>query len=149
MKSCAFFGHRDIYEKGLFERVTKILIELIENEGFTQFYSGGRGAFDSCCAEAVSKLRKRYPQIKNTLVFSYLPPPNQKYELSHIFTDSVYLLEKRVPPPYAILETNKALVDKADCLLVAIKYSFGGAWKAVEYAKRRGKRIINVCDFEH
>ncbi len=43
MKSCAFFGHRDIYEKGLFERVTKIVIELIENEGFTQFYSGGRG----------------------------------------------------------------------------------------------------------
>ena len=135
MKTCVFFGHRDINYQIHKEKLVQTLTDLIKNEEFTQFYSGGRGAFDRFCAEVVGELKKSYPQIRNTLVFSYLPPANEKFCLPSYYDDSVYLLEKRVPPRYAILATNKAMVDKADCLVVGIAWKRGGAWQAVEYAQ--------------
>ena len=119
---------------------------MIENEGITQFYSGGRGAFDRLCAEVVGELIKSYPNIKNTLVFSYLPLSNADFTLPTAYTDSVYLLEHNVPLRYAILETNKRMVDIADCVIVGIYSEWGGAWKAYEYARKQKKRIINLCD---
>ena len=57
----------------------------------------------------------------------------------------VYLLQEQVPPRYAVVRTNKRMVDKADCLIVGIVKEWGGAWTAMEYAKKQGKRIINIC----
>ena len=68
------------------------------------------------------------------------------FERIDYITDTLYALERRVPPRYAVLETNKAMVDKADCLVVGIVKEWGGAWQTVEYAKRKKKRIINVCE---
>ena len=146
MKTCVFFGHRDIDYRKDREKLKQTIVVLIENEGFTQFYSGGRGAFDRICAETIAELKVSYPHIKNTLVFSYLPPTNEGFTLPSVYTDSVYLLERRVPQRYAVLETNKLMVGKADCLVVGIMKEWGGAWQAVEYAKRKGKRIINICE---
>ena len=123
----------------------QLLENLIKYEGFTQFYSGGRGCFDSLCAEAVGEFIKEYPYVKNTLVFSYLPPKNEDFILPSPYTDTLYILEKRVPHRYAVLETNKRMVDKADCLIVGIVKEWGGAWQAVEYAKRQKKRVIKIC----
>ncbi len=146
MKSCVFFGHRNKNYQAYKPKLTKILEDLIENEGFTQFYSGGRGAFDRLCAEVVGELRKSYPNLKNTLVLSYLPPANADFTLPTAYTDSAYLLEHNVPPRYAVLESNKRMVDIADCVIVGISYEWGGAWKAYEYALQQKKRIINICD---
>ena len=41
MKACVFFGHRDDNYCRYKERIVEILIDLIENSGVTQFYSGG------------------------------------------------------------------------------------------------------------
>ena len=144
MKTCVFFGHRDIHYQQYKPKLVQVLEDLIRNEGVAQFYSGGRGAFDNLCAEVIAELKKSYPQIKNTLVLSYMPPSNEDFTLAPIYTDTVYLLERQVPPRHAILETNKCMVDKADCLVVGIIKEWGGAWQAVEYAKKRGKRIIDI-----
>ena len=146
MKACVFFGHRKKNYQKYKPKLKRILEDLIENEGFTQFYSGGRGAFDSLCAEVVAELKNSYPNIKNTLILSYLPPSNASFILPTAYTDSAYLLEHNVPPRYAVLESNKRMVDIADCVIVGISCDWGGAWKAAEYAKRKKKRIINVCE---
>ena len=146
MKTCVFFGHRDMDYQKYKPKLMQILEELIKNEGFTQFYSGGRGAFDRLCAEAVAELKIRYPHIKNTLVFAYMPPSNEDFTLPAVYTDTLYILERRVPPRHAILETNKAMVDKADCLIVGVVKEWGGAWQAVEYAKKYKKRIISLTE---
>ena len=70
MKACVFFGHRNANYQKYKPKLKQILEDLIKNEGVTQFYSGGRGAFDRLCAEVVGELIKSYPKIKNTLVFS-------------------------------------------------------------------------------
>jgi hypothetical protein len=142
VKACAFFGSSKGNYNDLKERMRAEICRLIEREGVSQFYSGGRGNFDLLCATIVGELKERFPQIKNTLVFSYLP--QETYELPAIYTDTVYLLERKVPPRYAILETNKKIVEKSDIIFTATRQSYGGARKAREYAEEKRKRIIEA-----
>lgn len=142
MKSCAFFGHRDMDYELQRERIREVLIALIEGEGVTQFYSGNRGNFDRTCSELVHELKALYPQIRITMVLSFRP--TKDFKLPACYDDSVYLLERTVPHAYAILETNKKLVEMVDFIVSGVVYDFGGAYKAYNYARRKRKRIINV-----
>ena len=144
MKACAFFGCSKGNYQEFTETLREILVELIENEGVAQFYSGGRGAFDEFASRLVGEMKKEYPQIKNTLVISYMPLLEEKFSLPTHYTDSVYFLERQVPPRYAIVETNKKIVEKSEYVIVATKYSFGGAKKAREYAEKLKKNVIDL-----
>lgn len=144
MASCAFFGHRHIDAEQYRDKLLQTLTDLIENEGVTQFYSGFRGDFDRFCCSLIHGLKARYPHIKNTLVLSFIP--DGEFILPDCFDDSVYLLERRVPQRLAIIETNKCLVDKVDCIVAGVITHGGGAYAACEYAYKRKKPIINMID---
>ena len=142
MKACAFFGHRDGLYEDKRQIIKEIVRDLIEKEGVNQFYIGGRGAFDSICADIVHGLKKDFPWIKSTLVLSYIP--QKDFVLSNKYDDSVYLLEKAVLPKFAIWETNKNIVDRSDFIITAVGKEWGGAYRAARYAKAKGKRVWNV-----
>ena len=144
MKSCVFFGHAKYDYVPYKERIKDSIIELIEKYDVEQFYSGGRGAFDGICARTVAALKTRYPHIKNTLFLSYIPKVGEGQSLPEYFDDSVYLLESYVPPRYAIIRSNECAILKADFVLSGVRYSWGGAAKAVEFAQRKGKGIFSV-----
>ena len=110
LKSCAFFGHRNMGVEQYREKLLCIIKDLIESKGVTQFYSGFRGDFDRFCSSLIYELKANYSFIKNTLVLSYIP--NEDFNLPKCFDDSIYLLERQVPKRLAIIETNKCLVDK-------------------------------------
>lgn len=139
MKSCAFFGHRDYAYDAAREKIQNLIVGLIE-AGVTEFYSGDRGKFDAVCREIVCSLKQKYPQITLTLVLSY--HPQEGFVTPPAFDGSVYLLERNVPRRYAIAETNKRLADRVDCVLSGVVYGFGGAYQAVEYAKKRHKNVV-------
>lgn len=132
------------------EKLIHIFIDLIKNQGVTQFYSGFRGDFDHYCSYLIHELKDSYPQIKNTMVFSYIPEapdePEYKFELPKCFDDSVYLLERYVPKRLAIIETNKRLVDMVDFVVAGVMTHYGGAYMACEYAHKRKKPIISLID---
>ena len=141
MKSCVFFGHRDDFSCFEYEKEMQNLLRcLITKENVTQFYSGNRGNFDRFCARAVHSLKTEFPQITLTLAYSYIPQENNS--TPPIYDNSVYLLERKVPQPFAILETNKLLVDTCDYIISGIAHSWGGAAKAVAYAKRQKPQAV-------
>ena len=150
MKSCAFFGHRNMNVGQYKAKLLHIIIDLIENEGVTQFYSGYRGDFDVYCSSLIHELKVRHPQIINTMVLSYIPEvadrPNDAFKLPKCFDDSVYLLERYVPKRLAIIETNKSLVDMVDFIVAGVITHSGGAYMACEYAYKRKKPIMSVID---
>lgn len=143
MKACSFFGHRQYNYTEYREHIKDIIVELIEKYEVRQFYSGGRGAFDGICSDIVGELLAKYPHVKNTLVYSYIPPKDE-YGLPKKYTDSVYLLENRVPQRLAILKTNERMIDKSDFILSGVRYSWGGAATAQEYALRKKKTVISI-----
>lgn len=145
MNSCAFFGHRDYpnYESEIGDKLDILIEKLITEDGVTEFFNGYRGNFDLLCAQKISEFKKRFPHIRNILVLSYL---NREKDLAKCFDESIYLLEDFVPPRYAISRTNRLLVNYVNIIISGVKYTFGGAWEACEFARRQKKIIYNVFD---
>ena len=143
MNTCAFFGHRNYDYTAYLHKIEEMVENVIVNFGVKQFYCGGRGKFDVIGAKTVKKLQIKYPQIKITQVLSYIPQ-EKGMVLNDYFDDSVYLLERNVPRRFAILETNKLLVDRVDFIISGVEHSYGGAAQAIEYAQRKKKNIINI-----
>ncbi len=146
MLKCTFFGHRDADYVPYRIKTEAILVDLIENCGVTQFYSGNRGNFDKFCASLVWKLKLNYPKIKNTLVLSYLPCKKTDFILPKIFDDSVYLLEQHVPMRFAVTHTNRKMADLSDFILSGVYRNYGGAYTACSYARKHGKTIISIYE---
>ena len=143
MYSCAIFGHSDYSYEKYINKIEQGLRNLIEMYQVTEFYVGMRGRFDTVCVQILKELQKKYTQIKLIRVWAYIPQENKKV-MEENFDGTVYLLERKVPPTYAIIETNKNLVKKVDYIFSGITHEWGGAWMAVEYAKKKGKRIMDA-----
>ena len=151
-KICSFAGHANIYgeEEIIKSKLKKEIINLIEKEKVTTFYSGGKGAFDWLCAETLKELKKEYSYIKSYLMLAYMPkekdsPESILYE--EMFDKTVYPNIENVPRRFAILKRNKCMVDKSDFLISYVKHDLGsGAYKTLEYAeKRKNIKIINIA----
>lgn len=142
MKICIFFGHRKTEYASAEKKIRSVCTDLILKHDVAVFYNGFRGTFDDLCARVVRGLKKEFPRIRNILALSYPP----KDPLPNLFDESVYLLERYVPPRFAIAETNKLLVKKADFVVSDVTHPFGGAYNAVEYAKKQGKTVIEIFD---
>lgn len=147
LKICAFFGHSYVDYTPYKEQLKKIIIKLIEKCGVMQFYDGYRGNFDKICAQIIYELKLTYPNIKHIMVLSY--HPNSEFCLPKSYDETVYLLEKAVPPKYAISRTNRCIVDRADYVVSGVRYTYGGAWSACAYAQRRKKQVINIFEQEN
>ena len=144
MSSATFFGHRDFDYYPYKSKLQAIIIDLIRNHGVTEFYNGFRGSFDGLCAEIVFDLKAAYPTIKNILVLSYYN--HQNSTLSKLFDESVYLLEKRVPPQYAIYYTNQEMILRTDFIVSGVRYRYGGAYTACNFAIRNKKIILEIFE---
>jgi len=135
-----FCGHRDVTDEAV---IVTSLEETVENLilcGATQFYLSGYGHFDYIAAKTVKKLQMEYPQIESILILPYL---NRNYDPS-LYDATIYPPLEATPQKYAIVKRNKWMVDAADTIIAYVKYSFGGAAKTLEYAKKRKKRICEL-----
>ena len=148
-KICCFAGHASVYNQdNVKEKLKKEIINLIEKEKVTTFYSGGKGAFDWLCAYTVDELRKNYPFIKSYLVLAYIAKEKDKYNerISKIFDDTVYPDIEKTPPRFAIVKRNEWMINNSDFLIAYVDHSWGGAAKTLEYAKKKKHiKIINIA----
>lgn len=138
-----FCGHREIHnQEEIKEKLLIILTQLI-NEGADCFLLGGYGAFDLIAANALHSLSADYPHIRSTLVIPYL---NREPDLIELYDDTVYPPLEKVPPKLAIIKRNEWMVGKADVIVSCITHTWGGAAKTLEYARRKNKRVISLCE---
>ena len=115
------------------------------------FYLGGYGNFDEICACACRELRKEYSQIELVYVTPYMGIREQEIikdlQAKGMYDTSVYPPLEGIPLRLAILKRNEWMIRNSDIIIAYITHNFGGAYKGVEYAKRIGKRVINLCEF--
>jgi len=60
---------------------------------------------------------------------------------------SIYPPIENVPPKFAISKRNEWMMISADLIIAYVNRSYGGAYKSLQVAKRRKKKIINICNF--
>jgi len=142
-----FCGHSNcLFNDDIKEQLKTILREEIRKNPTCKFYLGGYGDFDGLCLRTLRELKHDFPSIEILFITPYLDKNYSKLELAKYYYDDVIFPPiESVPRKFAILKRNEWMVEQADLVIAYVKYSWGGAAKALEYAKRKKKRIINIA----
>lgn len=138
MSVCTFFGHRECC--GLDPVILRRGIEELISLGVDTFYVGNQGQFDSMVHSCLKTLQGQYPHIRYGVVLAYLPTQKEAHgDLS----DAMYP-EIEGYPKFAIERRNRWMIDASSYCLCYIDHTWGGAYKFVCMAKRRGLTVINL-----
>ena len=123
----------------------------IIDSGLVTCYIGGYGDFDEICACACRELRGDYKNIEVIYVTPYISLSEQakikEMQSLGLCDASIYPPVENVPLRYAISKRNEWMMSNADLIIAYINHNYGGAYKSLQVAKRKRKRIINIYDF--
>lgn len=142
-----FCGHRDFVETAEAENQITMFLEKYARENVRLVcYNGGYGNFDYFAAKCVQRMQEQYSNIRNCLVLPYIDQPFlERIEIfKNYFDETIYPPLESVPRKYAIIRRNEWMVDSADIVIAYVTYSWGGAARTLEYAKRKNKNIILI-----
>ncbi len=148
-KICSCFGHTEVeITYDLKERTGREIDRAIE-DGVRTFLFGGRSDFDDLCYDLVTaRMKSRQQQnIKRVFCFAL---ENQLRKPPVWFNRREYE-ELACPAKHfdywytSIYYRNIAMIDQSDLVLFWVqKRANSGAYKAYEYAVKKGKRIVNL-----
>ena len=140
-----FCGHRDFVETAEAENQLTMFLEKYARENVRLVcYNGGYGNFDYFAAKCVQRMQEQYSNIRNCLVLPYIDQPFlERIEIfKNHFDETIYPLLESVPRKYAIIRRNEWMVDSADIVIAYVTYSWGGAARTLEYARRKKKILL-------
>lgn len=146
-----FCGHAQFH--GTEEYEQKILAFLEEKVGdrSADMYLGGYGGFDGFAYDCCKKYKETHPKVSLVFVTPYLTVEYQKNHLDYQQTryDSILYpeIEDKLPR-FAISYRNKYMVENADYVVAYVSHDWGGAYTTYKHAKRKGKEIFDLADFE-
>lgn len=145
-KSCCFAGHRDrTFCYGIEDKVPVVLENLIL-QGYTTFYDGHMGYFDSVCLGALRVLKRKYPFIRIIRVdYRYIIKQDENIIPDYV-DETIFVGLENVHYKMKIVKRNQWIVDNSDCLVCHINsiVDMSGAKRMRDYAKRKNKKIIEI-----
>ena len=150
MKTIAIFGHRQFNNKNLKQRL-KSEIEKHICDG-VQILVGTHGDFDAMAISVCRELIKQHPNVKITAVLTTLTPlqkgSKELYSAIDLYRD-IETMTYEIEEVYfkkQIVVSNQHMVDDSDLIIcyVDMNKRKSGAKKAVRYAMKQGKDIVNL-----
>ncbi len=150
-KSCSCFGHNKInVSKHLKEKLMSIFKELISKENVKYFYFGGFGEFDDLCHSIITELKNEYPEVYR--IFCLSDPRHQRLSkrpkwLKDEDYEEITYLDLNFDYWYTrIYFRNCEIIDHSDFVVFYVNHTEkSGAYKALQYAIKKKKQIINIC----
>ena len=147
-----FVGHSFICSSSKVKEIVKTQIQnhMVDTESVI-CYLGGHGDFDTICAYACKEWKETYAGIKIVYVTPYISLSRQakmkEMQNCGLYDMFIYPPIENVPPRFAISKRNEWMITNADLIIAYVNHNYGGAYQSLLLAKRRKKRIINICDF--
>ncbi len=153
-KICMFTGHRTINGRhlaGLPRRIDELLEKLI-SEGYTEFRAGGAVGFDTIAALKVLEKKKKYGFVRLHL---YLPCHGQENGWRENLKKAYYYVIENADSVRYVSDTyvdgcmhkrNREMVDGSALCVAYCGRSKGGSAYTVDYARKRGLRVINMFE---
>lgn len=154
-KICCFTGSRDLAGLDCSKislNLEKVLADLIENEGYTDFRAGGARGFDTLAALYILELKTRHPHVKLHLILPcktqnryFSRKEDQFYKMILERADTVTYIQEEYGNG-VMFRRNRALVDGADMCVALLRKSSGGTYMTVKYAQRQGVEFKNLMN---
>ena len=146
-----FVGHRTLQSgEEIAERIKSTIKACVPNNENISFFCGGYGEFDIISAKVCHALKEELTSCEVILVTPYITESQQKKlndpQIKRLYDAIVYPPLEGVPLRYAISRRNEWMVNEADLIISFVTHTFGGAYKTLEYARRRKKKIINLAE---
>ena len=147
----AFAGHSSVSSNDIVKETVKEQIRNnIISANFVTCYLGGYGDFDRICACACRELKREYVGIEVVYVAPYITLSEQtkikEMQLCGLCDTSIYPPIENAPLRVAISKRNEWMMTNADLIIAYVNRSYGGAYKSLQVAKRKKKKIINIYD---
>ena len=142
-----FCGHSNcLFNDDIKKQLKNILVGEIIKNPTCKFYLGGYGDFDGLCLCTLKELKNNFSEIELIFITPYLDKSYSKLEFAkYHYDDVIFPPLESVPRKFAILKRNERMIEEADLVIAYVTYSWGGATKTLEYAKRKKKTIINLA----
>ena len=143
-----FCGHSNfLFDNTVKEKLRELLLQEIRKNPACKFYLGGYGDFDSLCLNILKEMKADFPTIELLFITPYLDDNYSKLETAKLDYDGIiYPPLENVPRRFCISKRNEWMVDEADLVIAFVKYSWGGAAKTLEYAKRKKVEFFNLAE---
>ena len=148
----SFFGHRmiDNFPK-VEDQVEEIVRNLIHEKQYVEFLVGRDGDFDQIVASTVRRV-KRAVRDDNSVFVWVMPYPKAEYENNTESFDSYYdeveVCQESCSAHFkaAIAIRNNSMIERSDLVVAYVERKSGGAYRALEYAEKTNKKIINIAE---
>ena len=121
-----------------------LLQDLICKHKFVEIYIGRDGEFDTFAATLVKRVQRDFDDYRAIEFNLVLPYPKKDMEDFEKYYDRVDI-PISAHPKLCITKRNEWISEQADLILCYIERESGGAYKAVQYAKKLGKEIVNLA----
>lgn len=140
-KICCFAGHSELYNQDkIYNELLKLIEKLIVEENVSEFFVGNYGAFDRISARAISTLKEKYPMLQLNLLIPYLTSDINKNNgyYTKIY-DNILIADipQKTPKKFGILKCNEYMIKSSDYLICYLNHSWGGAYKTLQFAKKK------------
>lgn len=149
-RTCCVFGHRMIAaNEKLKSWAYEVVESLIVRENVDHFLFGSKSQFCDFCLEVVTKLKEKYPQVKQIYVRAEYPYPDERYQnyLLKRFDDT-YIPKGVLDAGRAVyVKRNFEMIDNSKFCIVyydeknAPVTRKSGTKIALDYAVKKGKTI--------
>ncbi len=151
-QTCCFTGHREIPPKEV-PALRRALLETVEGlvrQGVLYYGTGGARGFDTLAAQAVLRLKRKYPCIRLILVLPCLTQTKgwprreaRRYEAIRRKADKVVYVAREYENG-CMQKRNRHLVEHSGTCVCYCTRGTGGSAYTRRYAEEQGLRIIEL-----
>lgn len=147
-KSCFFLGHREASDE-LLPALDAVVARHITEYGVKTFIVGGYGGFDRLASRVLKEAKGKHPEITLLRLIPY-HPAEHPVKTPEGFDGTYYPLGlEKVPRKFAIVRTNRLVLEQSDFLITYVKHSASNAYNLLAYARKRQQRgLIKVCNLD-
>lgn len=129
----------------------KYVEKIIDKNEYVDFLVGRNGDFDIIASSAVRRVRKNHRDDNSALVlvlpYHTAEYKNNKNYFEEYYTDVRISFSAELSHPKAAIEKrNFEMIDMSDIIIFYVTDNKGGAYKALKYAEKSGKKIINLAN---
>ena len=118
-----------------------------KDKEYVEFLVGRNGDFDRMAASAVRSAKVELDYGNSELVYVAEKQPKNIAELESYYDRAEVCSEAANAHFKAAIQTrNKAMVERSDMVICCIEHNSGGAYTAVKYAIKLGKKVFNVAE---
>ena len=143
----SLFDHRRLDSPVQIEKqLGKLTLELLSSKTYVEFLVGRDGDFDLLAASVIHRCQRIF-RADNSFLVWVMPYLTAEYrgreESFREYYNEIEICEEAAGKHFkaAFQTRNRCMIDRSDLAVFYVRHKSGGAWRTLEYARKRGTPV--------